>query len=91
MIHINHNCSEHSNIDRVRLEIGETNTLVGFPVKCPICCRILIKTGMYRQILAKLANIKFRKNAFSGVRFITCGQRDRQAGMTMGNSVLLRT
>jgi hypothetical protein len=48
-----------------------------FHAKCPLLLSNLTKTGMYRQILFKLANIKCHWNPFCRSRLVTCVQTDR--------------
>jgi hypothetical protein len=50
-----------------------------------ICCPILTKLGICRQILAKLANFKFHENLFSGSLVVTY----RQTNMAEQNGAIL--
>jgi hypothetical protein len=50
---------------------------VRLSVMCQYCCMILTKTGMCRQSLVKLSNVKFQENTSGVVEFLwTDGQAD---------------
>jgi hypothetical protein len=51
---------------------------IGFHVKQPYFCHILIKPEFSRLILKKFSNDEFYENRCSGSRVVPCGRTDRQ-------------
>jgi hypothetical protein len=55
-----------------------TGTLVGPRVKCPLSLSYFYPNWIAMTNFICLLNTKFSENPFSGFRFVTCGEAERQ-------------